>query len=128
MQGTHQNLQTARFVTDVLPVTLAAGVKLRLSIDVCRSSLINKLFLRILSDLQSASQKIISSLTSCLPSTSQLSSCQPILRCDPCVCLVDIYPSANRAEYIHIHDSKQNIGSGSGICNIWTVVQIWNTS
>jgi hypothetical protein len=26
MQGTHQNLQTARFVTEVLPVTLAAGV------------------------------------------------------------------------------------------------------
>jgi len=26
MQGTHQNLQTARLVTEVLPVTLATGV------------------------------------------------------------------------------------------------------
>jgi hypothetical protein len=35
MQGTHQNLQTARFVSDVLPVTLPAGVN-----DVCRSTFV----------------------------------------------------------------------------------------
>ena len=130
MQRAHQNLQTARFVTDVSPVTLAAGVS-----GGCCSTLhsddlwlMNKWFLRILFELQRALQKIISSLTSCLTNTSQLSSCQPILRYDSCVCLVDIFPSANRIEYIHTHVCEQKIRSGSGICNIFTVVQILNTS
>jgi hypothetical protein len=90
--------------------------------------MMNKWFLRILFDLQSVLQNIISWLTSCLQNTSQLSSCQPILCYDPCVCLVDIFPSANRTEYVRTQVCKQNTRSGSGICNIWTVVHIWNTS
>jgi hypothetical protein len=85
-------------------------------------------FLRILFDLQSVLQKIISSLTSCLPDSSQRSSCQPILCYDSCVCSVHVFPSANRTDHIRIHVCKQNTRSGSGICNIWTVAHTWNTS
>jgi len=107
MQGTHPNLQTARFVTKVLPVTLAAGVSGGYCSTFQSGDLrkMNKWFLRILFDLQSVLQKIISSLTSFLPNTSQLSSCQPILCYDPCICLVYIFPLANRTEYIHTHTS-----------------------
>jgi len=51
-----------------------------------------------------------------------------ILCYDCCVCVVDIFPSANRTEYIHTHACKRNTKSGLGIRNIWTVDHIWNTS